>query len=98
MPYGFNCGCSRPELYFCVFKYVAVYEYVIQKLDHVFTDNCMYIHGGIDKHGSTAPLDKMYKMDLSEGIWKEVRYASFFSVCKRFLLYIRRLYSTFNLS
>ena len=43
-------------------------------LKYVFADNCLYVHGGIDKVGSTNPLNGLYKMDLETGIWEQVRF------------------------
>ena len=34
--------------------------------------DAMYIHGGIDKKGSTKPLNKLHRLDLSTLIWQEV--------------------------
>ena len=35
-------------------------------------NNRIYLHGGIDKKGSTKPLNKMWCMDLDATIWTEV--------------------------
>ena len=35
-------------------------------------NNKIYIHGGINRKGSTAPLNKMWCMDLDASIWNEI--------------------------
>lgn len=39
--------------------------------------NCLYIHGGIEKYGSTSPSDKLFCLNLarSPGSWSEVKVA-----------------------
>ena len=34
--------------------------------------NTVYVHGGIDKYGSTTPSFKFYKLDLSSSKWSEI--------------------------
>jgi N-acetylneuraminic acid mutarotase len=36
-------------------------------------DNVFYIHGGVTKHRSIIPSNKLYKLDFSSMIWNEVR-------------------------
>ena len=36
----------------------------------------IYIHGGVDRKGSTSPLGKLCKFDFGSGIWMEVRAAN----------------------
>ena len=38
-------------------------------------NNVIYLHGGIEKKGSTQPSDKIYAMDLESRIWQEVKAA-----------------------
>ena len=33
----------------------------------------LYIHGGIDKKGSTAPADDLYCLNLESGAWSVLR-------------------------
>ena len=35
-------------------------------------NNKIYIHGGINRKGSTVPLNKMWCMDLDASIWNEI--------------------------
>ena len=34
----------------------------------------MYIHGGVDKKGSTEPLNGFYRLDLESASWTTLRY------------------------
>ncbi|XP_041360722.1 kelch domain-containing protein 9-like [Gigantopelta aegis] len=36
-------------------------------------NNCLYIHGGVSRCGSTTPADKLYRLSLEEPLWNEVR-------------------------
>ena len=35
-------------------------------------NNKVYIHGGINRKGSTVPLNKLWCMDLDSSIWNEI--------------------------
>ena len=64
-------------------------------------NNKIYIHGGIDKKGSTDPLNKMWCMDLDATIWNEIyarnspalSHHACVSLANRYLLFIGKIHT-----